>query len=186
MDSPEASAIAACKAGDLSAFDTLYMQHVESIYGYLTRRAPDRALAEDLTSQTFLRAMEAIRSYNPDKGPLRAWLYTIARNLLTDHYRRGHGAEPIEMAEEIEGDDDVVGTVHVRLQSPVLRDAIKTLTPIQQEVMTLRVWEGLSYAEIAQITGKKEGHCKVIFSRALDALRDKMPLAAFVLLLLRS
>ncbi len=182
--SSDAPAIAACQSGDLSAFDTLYMRYAESVYGYLSRRSPDRETAEDLTSQTFLRALENIRKYDAAKGPLRAWLFTIARNLLTDHFRRDRRGEPIEFAEEVPGDDDVRDAVHVRLQSAQLRDALVRLSPIQREVVTLRVWEGLSYAEIAEITGKKEGHCKVIFSRSLDTLRDHLPLAAFLLFLL--
>ncbi len=184
MDETDVSAIAACKAGRLSAFDTLYMRYQAPVYGYLSRRSPDRATAEDLTSQTFLKALENIRSYDDGKGTMKAWLFTIARNLLTDHFRRRHGgSEPIEAAEEIAGSDDVAGTVHLRLESSKLKEAIQTLNPAQREIVTLRIWEGLSYAEIADITGRKEGNCKVIFSRAVDALRDKLPLAAFLLFL---
>ncbi len=182
--SADAPAIAACQAGDLAAFDTLYMRYVEPVYGYLYRRSPDRETAEDLTSQTFLKALENIRKYDSRKGPLRAWLFTIARNLLTDHFRQHRRAEPLEFAEEIAGDDDVRDAVHIRLQSSQLRDALVHLSPIQREIVTLRVWDGLSYAEIAEITGKKEGHCKVIFSRSLDTLRGHLPLATFLLFLL--
>ncbi len=184
MDDLDVPAVAACQAGDLSAFDSLYMRYAESVYGYLARRSPDRETAEDLTSQTFLRAMEGIRRFDARKGPLRAWLFTIARNLLTDHYRKRHGGTaPLEEADEIAGSDDVQGDVHVRLQSSKLRDALKYISPLQREIVTLRIWEGLSYAEIAAITGKKEGHCKVIFSRAVTALRDKLPAAVLLLLL---
>lgn len=184
MDSAELSAIAACRAGDLSAFDTLYMQHVEPIYGYLSRRTRDRETAEDLTSQTFLRALEAIQQYDDTKGPLRAWLFTIARNLLTDHYRRSRDVQSIEAAEEIPSDETLAESVHVRLLAEDLKEALKGLTPLQREIVALRVWEGLSYKEIADVTGKKEGHCKVIFCRAVGLLREKLPLAALALLFL--
>lgn len=175
MDATELAAIEACQAGKLDQFDSLYLKHVDAVYRFLHRRTYVREVAEDLTSTTFLKAMESIGSYDPARGPLIAWLYRIARNTLIDH-ARSPASKTVTLNDsfEIAGDDDAeLRTVRSVDKQRVLA-ALQKLTPVQRDIVTLRLWEGLSYQEISSVIGKSEGNCKVIFSRAVTALRSAL------------
>jgi len=186
-DAPSASQekqwVEACQAGDLAQFDPLYRQYVDQIYAYLYRRLLRKDSAEDLTSVTFMRALEKIHQYKSAKGPFAAWLYTIAKNALTDHFRTLRPHADIETVWDLSSDEDVEMNVKTQLAKSEVREALQKLDASKREVVLLRLWEGLSYKEIAAITGKTETNCKVIFARAVEALRKEMPLAAFLIFL---
>jgi RNA polymerase sigma-70 factor (ECF subfamily) len=182
MDSTELGDIAACQTGDLSRFDPIYLRHVDPVYKYLYRRTLQRALAEDLTSTTFLKAMESIRSFNADKGEIRSWLYRIARNALIDHYRRREPTLDIENVWGLAGDEFSDLSTELAINAEKVRTALSTLKPMQRDVVLLKVWEGLSHQEIADILGTSEGNSKVLFSRAMGELRTKLPSLLFLLL----
>jgi RNA polymerase sigma-70 factor (ECF subfamily) len=173
-----------CQDGRLDSFDALYTHYVQPIYRFVYRRTLERAMAEDLTSQTFLKALEKIGTYDPRKGPFSAWLYRIARNSITDYYRTRRDHRDIEDVWDLASDDDTTAAVDDQLTHKQLRDALHTLPTDKREIVLLRLWENLSYQEIAAITGKSEGNCKVIFSRAVGELRKTVSpsLLAFLLL----
>ncbi len=186
MDSSELAHVAACQAGRLADFDPLYVLHVDAVYKYLIRRTLLKEVAEDLTSITFIKALESIRSFNPAKGELRAWLYRIARNALIDHYRSpASKTVDIETVWDLPGDDVTSLMAERSIDAAKLHEAMSHLKPLQREVVMLRIWEGLSYKEIAELTGKSEGNCKVLFSRALGDLRAHLPSLLLLLLLSR-
>lgn len=183
MDSHEYAQIAACQSGRLEEFDPLYLAHVDSIYRYLLRRTLSTPVAEDLTSTVFLKALEAVHSFDSTKGELRTWLYRIARNTLIDHYRSfARKTVGIESVWDLPGDD--VASLHAeqRIDAASVHQALATLKSDQKEIVMLRVWESLSYKEIAEITGKTEGNAKMIFSRTIAELKTKMPALAVFLL----
>lgn len=171
-----------CQSGDLDAFDPLYRHFVQPIYGYVFRRVMDRVLAEDITSQTFMKALENVRQYSPRKGPFAAWLYGIARNAITDHFRSFRPHADIEDVWDLSSDEDVRLDVSNRLEYRKIRSALETLDAQKREIVLLRLWDGLNYKEIAALTGKTEGNCKVIFCRTLEQLRKTVPLAVLFLL----
>ncbi len=172
METSELSALRDCQAGNLSAFDALYTLHVDAVYRFLYRRTLVREIAEDITSMTFIKAMESIRSFNPTKGELRAWLYRIARNLMIDHYRSTRPSIDIDSVWDLPSDDVTSLMTERKVDAEMLHKALHTLTQDQREIVMLRVWEGLSYKEIADLTGKSENNAKVIFSRSLLRLRS--------------
>lgn len=176
--------VADCQAGRLDSFDALYQHYVQPIYRFVYRRTLQRETAEDLTSITFLKALEKIRQYDPGKGPFAAWLYRIARNSITDHYRVQRDHTDIEDVWDLSSNEDVAGKVDDRMTHAKLRDALQTLPADKREIVLLRLWEGLSYREIAAIVGKSENNCKVIFSRTVAELRTTLPKSLLLLLLL--
>jgi len=163
--------------GDVSAFGLLYDRHVDAIYRYIYYRVRNDAEAEDLTSDVFMRALKAIPRYEPRQAFL-AWLYRIARNAIIDRARRGNRQVPFEDAIEHPTPDQVVepdAQLLAHSDSDTLRNALKKLTPLQQEVVVLRYLHGYSTQEIANIVGKREGTVRGIQFRAIGALRQLIP-----------
>lgn len=179
----EAAIIDTCAQGDLSAFAALYDAYVTPIYRFAYYRTFAKELAEDLTSQTFLKAIEGIRTFDAAKGNFGAWLYRIARNVVTDHFRSVRPTEILEDDAPFASADDPHGDADKRLRFTQIRRALADLDPLKRDIVMLRLWDGLSYREIAAVVGKSEGNCKVIFSRTVDSLRSRLHPAAFLLLL---
>jgi RNA polymerase sigma-70 factor (ECF subfamily) len=173
-----------CRRGDLDAFDPLYQEYVTRIYSYLYRRTMDKDTAEDLTSITFMKALEKISSYDSSRGVFAAWLYRIARNSLMDHFRSFRPNQDIEDVWDLASDDDTTKRLKDRENVEAVHEALQHIDPEKREIILLRLWDGLSYKEIAEITGKTESNCKVIFSRTVAELRTKMPTLALLLFLL--
>jgi len=160
-------------AGDRRAFAELYDLHVGAVYRYAFFRVRTAAEAEDVTSEVFQRALVAMPRYEP-RRPFLAFLYTIARNVVTDGLRRSRPQASFEDAlahpTDAPGPDErAAASDEVR----ELRAAIAKLTPVQQEVMVLML-EDRSVKEIAQLTGKREGTIRGIHMRALEALREML------------
>ena len=157
-------------AGDRRAFAELYDLHVGAVYRYAFFRVRTAAEAEDVTSEVFQRALVAMPRYEP-RRPFLAFLYTIARNVVTDRLRRSHPEASFEDAlahpTDAPGPEERAGASD---EVRELRAAIAKLTPVQQEVMVLML-EDRSVKEIAQLTGKREGTIRGIHMRALEALR---------------
>lgn len=163
---------------DPAAFEPLYEQYVAKIYRYLSFKTNSTAEAEDLTSQTFCEALENLSKYQWKGVSFGAWLYRIAYNLLMDHYKKP-GLDSLE--ENVDDGSDLMDEVGTKWSLDRVYDVLKTLPELSQQVVALRVSEGLSHKEIAKILGKSEDNIKVVYSRAVQALKDKI---VFVVLLL--
>ncbi len=173
----DASLIARAKAGEAAAFGLLYDRYVEAIYRYTFYRVRDTAEAEDITSDVFMRALRAMPRYEPRQAFL-AWLYRIARNAVIDRTRRAHKQVSFEDALQHPDADRVVDPdagLFARADTETLRQAIRQLTPLQQEVIVLRYVEGLDTRAIGKIVGRREGTIRGIEFRALGALRQLVP-----------
>lgn len=158
-------------SGDSEAFAQLYDAYVERVYRYVYFRVSDDSLAEDLTSQVFLKAWEHLGGYKPGSSPFLAWLYTIARNQVIDHYRTRKESVPLEKAIALPSDGQSVGEqVEMRFELQALRDALQFLTEEQQQVLVLRFIAGMETREIAQMMKKAEGAVRALQMRALQAL----------------
>jgi RNA polymerase sigma-70 factor (ECF subfamily) len=172
------------KAGDREAFAGLYDAYAERIHRYLYYRVQDRPTAEDLTSTVFMKALANVHRLDPEKGTVSAWLYTIARNALTDHFRSRRTTVDIEdVWDALAGGSDVARDAETAERLKDVDIHLQRLPAAQREIVILRLWDGLSYAEIAESTGKSEAACKMAYSRGINALRSAMPLSAFILLI---
>lgn len=184
MSADEFALIASIQGGNLEDFDPLYRRYINQIFAFTYRRTMNKATAEDLTSVTFMKALEKIDTYSPTKGPFVAWLYRIGRNTITDHYRQQRDVKDIEDVWDLSSDEDVLLTVDDRLTYEKLQDAMRTLPALKRDIILMRLWDGLSYREIAEITGKTENNLKVMYSRTIAELKLQVPLATVLLLLL--
>ncbi|MEZ0071588.1 sigma-70 family RNA polymerase sigma factor [Planotetraspora sp. GP83] len=167
------------KTGDTEAFGMLYDRYLELVYRYVYFRVGAHALAEDLTSETFLRALRGISDFTWQGRDFGAWLVTISRNLVTDHFKSGRNRLEVVTAEvldtPLDGPHIPENAVVTNMVNERVMQAIKQLGPEQQECVILRFLHGMSLAETAMVMGKKSGAIKALQFRAIKALARTLP-----------
>ncbi|MBW1602635.1 sigma-70 family RNA polymerase sigma factor [Streptomyces sp. JJ66] len=166
------------QGGDTDAFGQLYDQYSDTVYRYIYYRVGGRATAEDLTSETFLRALRRIGTFTWQGRDFGAWLVTIARNLVADHFKSSRFRLEVttgEMLDANEVERSPEDSVLETLSKDALLAAVRRLNPQQQECVTLRFLQGLSVAETARIMDKNEGAIKTLQYRAVRTLARLLP-----------
>jgi RNA polymerase sigma-70 factor, ECF subfamily len=162
---------------DPQAFGQLYDLYFERIHAFIHRRTGDRQTAEDLTSDTFYKALANIRKYEYTGQPFSSWLFRIASNVVTDFYRAKRPAASIDEWEGMQLPAAGAGPEEAALAAAdalVIQQAVRTLSPDQQEVIALRFTGGLRLKEIADMLGKTEGAVKALMFRAIANLRGRL------------
>lgn len=182
MDPKELAAIEACQAGMLGRFDDLYRLYAEKIYRFIYFKTFHRETAEDVTSDVFMKALERIGQFDVSRGIFSAWMYRIARNAVIDHYRTSHPAEGIEDGWALPSSTNIERDAEAVIALEKVQDALRLLKPEQREIVTMRVWDGLSHKEIADILGMTESNVKQAFSRTIRKLREDFGDAFLILL----
>ena len=160
---------------DRVAVSALYRQHVQAIYRYVYYRVGDASVAEDLTAEVFLRAIEGLPDFELRGVPFVAWLYRIAHARVADHFRQQQRVETVAFNEGYpSGGDSPLAQAELSFDLEDLKSALRQLTPDQQRVIILKFMEGLSNAETAKILDKTEGAVKSLQHRALNSLQRLM------------
>lgn len=165
--------VRAAQQGDGEAFGKLYDQYVDSVFRFIYYRVNDRALAEDFTSETFLRALRRISTINYQGRDIGAWFITIARNIVFDHTKSARYRLELTTGEVIEGNEVDAGpelAVLTNLTNARLLEAVNSLGDEQKECIVLRFLNGLSVAETAAVMGKNDGAIKALQHRAVKRL----------------
>jgi RNA polymerase sigma-70 factor (ECF subfamily) len=159
--------------GDRSALEELYLLHFDRIYSYLHLSVGTRHDAEDLTTQTFVKMLEAIGRFQWRSVPFSAWLFRIAHNLAMDHFRSNRRWQPEqEVPEAVQGEESSAEEqALVSLGETSMLELIERLSPEQRQVLTLKFVFRFSNAEAAAILGKSEGAVKSLQHRALASLQ---------------
>jgi RNA polymerase sigma-70 factor (ECF subfamily) len=160
------------KEYDPEALAELYDRYAPRVYAYIYRRVSDAALAEDLTSELFLRVLRAIRNERVWRDSFLAWLYRIAHNLVVDMYRQQ--PPPLVSLEDAPAQaarDDPAQETLEAMDRERLQAAVRRLTPDQQQVLALRFGEGLTARETARIIHKTTGAVEALQRRALAAIK---------------
>ncbi len=164
--------------GDAEAFGELYDHYVGMVHRYVHHRVGDRATAEDVTSETFVRALRRIDSLSFQGRDVGAWLITIARNIVYDHVKSSRYRLEVATADMRDADtvtDGPEDAVVQKLTNAELVDCIRQLGPEQQECLALRFLHGLSVAETAEAMGKRDGAIKALQHRAVRRLAGLLP-----------
>jgi RNA polymerase sigma-70 factor (ECF subfamily) len=170
-------------SGDKEAFGRLYEKYAKKIYDFVFFRVSSKETAEDLTSDVFFKALSGLWERKFSGGNFSAWLYRIARNRIIDHYRTAKVESPLqEDSRSDEGAFERQAEARGRLRE--VADHLGSLKPEQREIVVMRVWDELSYKEIAAITGKSEAAAKMVFARALSALKRSIPPEALLLIVI--
>lgn len=166
--------LAARAPGEPDAFAELYRRYVERVYAYHFMRTGTVYDAQDLTSQTFLAALEGISRYR-GQGCFAAWLLSIARRKTADYYRRSHIEENIDFIDNRSfPQNDVEDDVEERIRLQHIQHALKSLQPERAEALILRVFSQLRSAEVAEIMQKSDGAVRTLVYRALQDLRQTL------------
>jgi RNA polymerase sigma-70 factor, ECF subfamily len=171
MSDEDAELIHQAKAGDPRAFSILYDRYQPQVYRYVYFRVNDIPTAEDLTSEVFVRLVENIGDYRDTGRPILAWLYTIARNLVIDHYRREARMPQAQVDENLSADGgDPARELHKSLERGQVVEAIERLTEDQRQVIVLKFFDEVDNATTATLLNKTVGAVKALQHRALATL----------------
>lgn len=181
----------AFRQGDAQAFGVLVQRHRGPVFNFILRFAGQRARAEDLTQETWLRVIRHASAYQ-HHAKFTTWLYTLARNLCVDSarkesYRRtdsleasqGPGDTGARLSETLPDTESISperGAQSAELR-PLLEKALLELPEEQREVFLLREYSGIPFKEIAEVTGTAENTVKSRMRYALEGLRRKLSAA---------
>ena len=149
--------------------------HLDDVFGYLAWFTSDRFVAEELTGETFERALRLWHRFDPERGSVRTWLCQVARTVALDHFRserRRSRREQLAAAEERLDERFAEGL------SPDLEAALARLTAGEREVVALRILLDLDAASASRVLGISETNCTTRLSRALKKLEEALHVAA--------
>ncbi len=166
------------RQGDKEAFGLLYDHYQASVYRFLYYRTRSQTLAEDLTSETFFRALRSMNNFRWQGKDFGAWLMTIARNLTTDHFKAGRTRLEMTTEDMSPHDDATEGpedTVLAGLTNDVLLTALTELPTEQRECLIMRFLQGMSIAETAKALNRSDGAVKQLQLRGVRNLAKLVP-----------
>lgn len=179
--------VRAAQGGDRCAFGRLYDRYVDGVYRYVLLRVGDRHLAEDVTSETFLRALRRITSISYQGRDVGAWFTTIARNLVLDHVKSSRFrlevvtdevSDPVTSGTAIAGAAGTPGPEQQIISRDTGDELVRRIADLgedQRECIILRFIQGYSVAETAQIMQRGEGAVKALQHRAIRRLAKLLP-----------
>jgi RNA polymerase sigma-70 factor (ECF subfamily) len=151
----------------------LYEEYYGRIARYAYSRIGDKTEAEDIAGEVFLKALQSLKSYREQGPPIQVWLFKIAHNLVVDYLRRKSTFKkvPLEDINMIDNSDPAM-TTEINLEIERVKEALKQLTPDQQEVIRLRFLGGLTSRETSFLMGKTDGGVREMQRAALIRLRQ--------------
>lgn len=158
-------------------FGRIYDENVWRVYGFLGYRLGSRLDAEDLTQQTFERALRSWGRFDPERGSHETWLISIARNLLIDHYRGDRSSQERPLGEDGESAGSIRHSPSPEESigiEPELEKALEVLDQRARGLVALRFGGDLTGPEIAALTGLSLANVQQIISRSLRALRAEL------------
>lgn len=171
----ESQLIARAKDGDETAVSALYQAYAQLIFQYVSYRVDSHATAEDITADVFLRMVRGLRTFEDRGLPFGAWLFRIAANQVTEHYRQHKQVTLTPLFDTERSDDtDPFDRLANQEEHQRLREALRTLPAEYQDVLILRFMKSLTHTEVAAILNKSETAVRSIQHRALKALGDQL------------
>lgn len=166
----QAVMVADTENGSQQSLSRLFESCYPKVYRYMYVRVRHQELAEDLTSDVILRVVRSLRSYHHRGAPIEAWVYRIAANRLSDHFRKDRASQTVRLNEALVrvGRDGLAERVATWLD---LRMALSELAGSEQQVLALRYVQGLNIEETAQVMGRSHQSIKNLSHRAQAKLR---------------
>lgn len=159
------------KAGDRQAFGKIYQLYYNRIYRFTFYLVFDELLADDITQNTFLKMWYALPKFKTQNGSIQSYLFTIARNLVTDHKRKKKEYK-LDLALNISHEDNLIDKITNHEKEVILHKLLKKIDKDERQLLILRFFEDFSFHEISSIVNKKEGAIRVQTSRLLKKLKQ--------------
>lgn len=174
VEAPDPELIARWRAGDERAATWLVGRHAPGIARYVASLGVHDEI-DELVQDTFVRAFGSIDSFRGDSS-FRTWLFTIARRLVFDRRRSARRrGDTVEVSEgDVATEYDALDGILAEESEAKMREALTRLTKTQHEVFMLRVNEGLSYREIAEVAGTTEGAARVHYHNAMRCIKESL------------
>ncbi len=173
MDQELIELVEQAKVGKKWAFGKLYGLFYQRIYRFIYYLTYDKQLSEDLTQNTFLKAWRALPNFSTAKGTFQSFLFTIARNLVID-VKRKNKEFYLDENIDISSKEDLEDEYQRQESKQVIAKALEGLEPEEKQIVILRYFEELSFAEIARVINKKEGALRVRIHRILIKLKEQL------------
>ena len=159
---------------DRAAFVELYRRHYDAIFRYCAHRLFDRAAAEDVTSEVFLKMVENFHGFRGADAQFRNWLYRIATNAVNNHLRRMNRHDRLLQSACKQSNNSITDCEESPERLALLKEAMLALKPRYQTIITLRFFENMKMIEIAEVLGSSPGTVRSQLARALAKLRKKI------------
>lgn len=179
-DDQDDDVLARLARSDSQVFTDLYSRYLDRVYGFILIRTGDVEDAQDLTSQTFLAALESINRYD-GRGSFGGWLFGIARHKIADHYRRRRnqtdGLYPLSLDDADllhHPDPSPEDVAHTHLQLDRVAQALRGLDAQQAEAVALRIFGQLDAIEVGEVMGKSQAAAKMLVHRGLHHLQQRL------------
>ncbi len=158
---------------DKSSFSQIYKEYVKDIYGYAYSLVENQNEAEEVTSNTFLKALEKLSTFESKDKSIKAWLFTIARNVVYDNYRKARELPVSDKIEDFPEISDSNVKTDTKLQNDI-KDLLKDLPEVTKEIIILKIWDEYKFKEIAKIINKDEDAVKKQFYRGIEKLKGSL------------
>ena len=166
--------LARARRGDRKAIASIYEAFFDPVYQFIRWRVDDTHLAEDLTSDVFIKFLSALQSPNAPRHSLRGWLFRVARNALYDHYQRPVATGDLDEDLPAPPEEDAEAQLMRTLDVERVQHALRKLATDQQEVLVLRFGQMMNLQDTADSMGKSVSAVKSLQFRAIDTLRRLM------------
>ncbi len=171
------------KSWDINAFGEIYEKYVNQIYRFVYLKVSSKQTAEDIVSEAFMKCLNSLESFDPkSESSLKSWIYTVSYNLVKDYYRTKKEDINIDQIFNLWLEEHFWENLDNKEKLQEVIEFLKALKDDQREILIMRIWNDLSYKEIAEITWKTTDNCKQIVSRMLKNINAN--LAVFILLMI--
>ncbi|MCH8518972.1 sigma-70 family RNA polymerase sigma factor [Candidatus Gracilibacteria bacterium] len=160
------------QGGNFDAFGVIYERYIDKIFVYILRKVGEREQAEDICSQVWMRALRDLEK--SEKGQdfyFQAWIYRIAHNSVIDWYRTCKESVSEEILESIPISEDIAGSIDTQDTLIRVEKYLENCKESEKNILLLRLWDEMSYKEIAEFVGKSEAACKQVVKRGIEKLK---------------
>jgi RNA polymerase sigma-70 factor (ECF subfamily) len=180
----ELKIIESCKSWNTEFFWIIYDKYIDKIYQFVYYKTYDEQIAQDITSETFFKAVKSLNKFDTKKEgtSFKSWIFKIAYNNVIDYYKKKKEDLCIDDIIETWDYNDFSKNIDDKQKLKEVLDYLKTIKKEHREILIMKIWDNMSYNEISEITWLSKDNCKKIVSRTLQNINSNITLAILVLL----